>query len=452
MKNVLFILVASLLLTGCAGQAKREVPPEDSALVALLDAVDECREDGDAEKRYELYSLISEEYENKNLSEQQMHYQRLMLDEALQMPDADSKRRDMLVAEAHQRIATAHMVNDELDSAASEAWMAYELAPSDTVEFRAQLLLLLCQICLQGEQADSARRYLDMAASAYSDVKETELYHISEAYVLFDEGKVDEMDAVVAECMKNGSINAKAELTRLLMIANKDKERWQDAFADAERLITLTDSISKMESSESMVSIHKLQHEQQMERNRAERATERATLYLIIIIVLILLLAASIAGLLYRKKAIVAHTKELEAMRLSEEAQASEEMVREENIQLQKLYYEHLYAIILPILNANRGKTGHIDLSESSWDLIEKNTDMVLPGFTTKLRRNHPTLTSEDVRFCCMIMMRVPNAVLADVYGIAASSVAVRKQRMKKKLDSDVHEQTIENYLNQYMV
>ena len=139
-------------------------------------------------------------------------------------------------------------------------------------------------------------------------------------------------------------------------------------------------------------------------------------------------------------------------MRLSEAAQVNENLVREENIKLQRLYYEHLYAIILPILNTHRGKSGHINLEESSWELIEKNTDMVLPGFTSRLRKQHPTLTTEDVRFCCLLMMRVPNALLADVYGIAPASVAVRKQRMKKKLDSDIQNQTIEDYLNQYMI
>ena len=136
----------------------------------------------------------------------------------------------------------------------------------------------------------------------------------------------------------------------------------------------------------------------------------------------------------------------------SEEAVASENLVREENMRLQRLYYEHLYAIILPILNANRGKSGHINLEESSWELIERNTDMVLPGFSARLRRRHPGLTTEDVRFCCLVMMRVPNVLLADVYGIAPSSVAVRKQRMKKKLESEVENQTIENYLNQYVL
>ena len=200
-----------------------------------------------------------------------------------------------------------------------------------------------------------------------------------------------------------------------------------------------------------MARIHVLQHEQQMANMRAEQEAERVQMLTVVVIILLLLLAAAIAGLTYRRKARIAHARELEAMRLSEVAQENENMVREENIKLQQLYYEHLFAIILPILNANRGKSGHINLEESSWELIEKNTDMVLPGFTTRLRRQHPTLTTEDVRFCCLLMMRVPNSLLADVYGIASSSVAVRKQRMKKKLDSDVQNQTIENYLHQYV-
>ncbi len=76
---------------------------------------------------------------------------------------------------------------------------------------------------------------------------------------------------------------------------------------------------------------------------------------------------------------------------------------------------ERKYAIILPILNAHRGKTGHINLEESSWKLIEENTDMVLPNFTTKLRRSHPSLSNEDVRFCCMIMRQVRRTYPTDV-------------------------------------
>ena len=109
-----------------------------------------------------------------------------------------------------------------------------------------------------------------------------------------------------------------------------------------------------------------------------------------------------------------------------------------------------IWKIILPILNAERTKTGYIDLKEKSWRLIETNTDLVLPHFTTKLRKNHPTLGDEDVRFCCLVAMQVPNPIIANVYGIAPSSVSVRKQRMKKKLDEGVINETLESYLYKY--
>ena len=74
----------------------------------------------------------------------------------------------------------------------------------------------------------------------------------------------------------------------------------------------------------------------------------------------------------------------------------------------------------------------------------------MLPRFTRQLRRNHASLTDEDVRFCCLVAMRVPNPVMATIYGIAPSSVAVRKQRMKKKLDECVVNETLETYLSKY--
>ena len=122
------------------------------------------------------------------------------------------------------------------------------------------------------------------------------------------------------------------------------------------------------------------------------------------------------------------------------------------NQDLQKRYYDHLYAILLPILNAERTKTGYIDLNEKSWKLIEENTDLVLPHFTRMLRKNHPSLGDDDIRFCCLVAMQVPNPVIANVYGIAPSSVSVRKQRMKKKLDEGIVNETLENYLSKYSI
>lgn len=417
----------------------------DSALALLLNAVDYCS-GCEPELRYDTYKYISEMYEKKNLYEPQQKFQLLMAEVARELNDRQKE------AEACLRMSVTYVVMGSLDDALLNAKNAYILAVADSLDFKANCLLMQTQVFLQNEMTDSATHYLTEAKRICPSISKSEMYRLSDAYILLAMGQYENLEQKTNEYKRDGSVFLCAELTRLQMSLHEDKGNWQKAYEDAETLMLLSDSISCMEASKSMARIHELQHEQQMHRNRAEREAERSSLYLIIIVVLVLLLTTCVLVLVFRKKAIVAHANELEAMRIADESQANEAIVKEENIQLQKLYYEHLYAIILPILNAHRGKTGHINLEESSWKLIEENTDMVLPNFTTKLRRNHPSLSNEDVRFCCMIMMRVPNAVLADVYGIATSSVAIRKQRMKKKLDADIHEQTIENYLGQYII
>lgn len=416
----------------------------DSALALILNAVDYSH-GCEPQLRYDVYKTISEMYEAKNLCDHQQKYQRLM---AVAAHEMDDKQKE---AEAFLRISMTDMTMGELNKSFSDAKKACELAHADSLEFKANCQLVQTQVFLQKEMSDSADFLLKAAKQIYPQIVKGDMYRLSEAYVLSamnDNGKIE---AIINEYKADGSVFLCAELTRLLMSSHESQGNWKKAYHDATELLQLTDSISQKEASESMVRIHELQHEQQMERNRAERESERATLYLMMTVILFLLLIASLTVFFFRKKAIVAHAHELEALQLADDRMASEAIVKEENQQLHKLYYEHLYAIILPILNANRGKAGGINLKEHSWKLIEENTDMVLPGFSSKLRRKHPSLSTEDVRFCCLVSMRVPNSVIADVYGIAASSVSTRKHRMKKKLDADMHEQTIEEYLGQYI-
>lgn len=426
------------------GRALLRADEADSALSILLDAVDYSHGCTDRAVRFDLYGLVAAQYERKNLSARQQHFQRMMLNEA------EAVRSDSKQSEAHWRIATTSMVMGQLDGAATEAKLAYELAAPDTLDYRAETLLLLCQIYLQEERMDSAAHYLLEAERVYPKVTGTDLYRLSHAYVASGEGKREEALQLIGEYAPQSDLYTRAELLRLKASLHKKAGRWPEATEAGEQLLALTDSISAEEASASTARIHKLQHERRVAQMQQEQQAQRSTFLVVIIIVLALLLAACIVALVLRRRVRIAHARELEALQLAEAAQAEEAQLREEHVQMQALYYENLYAIIRPILDARRGKTGHIDLEEKSWALIERHTDRVMPGFTAKLRQNNPSLSQEDVRFCCLIMMRVPNAILADVYGISPSSVAMRKQRMKKKFDDFVQEQTLENYLNQF--
>lgn len=398
------------------------------------------------EDKFELYARMSGMYEEKNLTEQQQEVQSLMLEEAL--ADGNSAR----IAEAYQRKGAASMVDGDNEQAIEAFRKACQYTPADSTSFHAQSLLMLCQVFLQVEQHDSADYYLQSASTVCPDIRDTDLYRLSKAYVLSNIGTAQQILDTVACYLPQSDLYTQAELYRLQAGQYELLSDWRNAYLSVQNLQMLTDSIRGMEASESMAQIHSLHHESMMEQARSRMLSQRLRYGSIIAVIVVALLVACILIMLFHRRAKVSHQKELEAMQLAEAAQADAEQYRAENVQMHRLYYEHLYAILLPILNACRSKTGKINLEETEWNLIEQNTDSVIPGFSKKLIRNHPTLTKDDIRFCCLIMMRVPNAVMADIYGIASSSVSVRKQRMKSKLESDMQEQTLENYLNQYML
>ena len=329
MKKLFFIALITLFV-GCIKVNEAPLDQEDAALVTLLDQVDQCQTTGDREKCYNLYSQIAAEYEKKNLTELQKQYQQKMLNEAEAITKDSKRRGHMLMAEALQQLATAHMVEGQLDSASIEAHQAYQLAPSDTLDFRAQTLLLLAQIHLMAEEGDSVEHYIMEAKRIYPKVVHTDLYRITHAYGLGLQQRNEDLMAVLPSYIAESGIHGQAELTRLLMYRLQEANRWQEAYDEAINLMDITDSIARTETSENLARIHALQHERQMEFQRAERKAEQARLYVIIIVVLLLLLATAVAGLFYRRKARIAHARELEAMRLSEAAQTHENLVRED--------------------------------------------------------------------------------------------------------------------------
>ncbi len=303
----LFPIVLFMIFVSCVRVNNASQTGEDSVLVTLLNELDECQETGNREKCFNLYSQIAAEYEKKNFTNLQKHYQQKMLSEAEAISNKNNRRGHTLMAEALQQLATAYMVEGNLDSALIEAHQAYQLAPKDTLDFRAQTLLLLAQIHLMAEDGDSVLHYISEAERIYPKVVHTDLYRITHAYGLDLQNKKEELTTILPSYIAESGIHGQAELTRLLMYCHEESRQWQSAYDDAINLMDLSDSIAGTETSENMARIHALQHERQTEAQRVEREAEKARLFVIIIAVLLLLLAASAAGLFYRRKARIAY-------------------------------------------------------------------------------------------------------------------------------------------------
>ena len=420
----------------------------DSAMAVLLvvaDNVDQC---SDQQLRMNFHGLMAEIYEQKNLFELQERSLWKKLDAAKGLGNLFE------MAETHFALGVSSYSQDKQTEAKQHLRQAYELAVPDSGEFRARCMLMLGQVFLQTEEDDSIKQILEKAQKDWPNITHDELYHLTEVYMLSNLGESQAAEVKLHEYLQTDTDYARVELLRLLMDIHKKNQQSAKALDDAKQLIDLSDSLSEQEASQSTAKIHQLRHEEKMKLAAAEqqalKATARSRQYLMLALLTFVVAAATIAVIILRKRTKEARQAEIEALRLAEAAQSNEAEVMAQNEELQRRYYEHLYAILLPILNAKRTSSGHIDLNEKSWRLIEENTELVLPDFARKLRRNHPSLTDEDVRFCCLVAMRVPNPVIANIYAIASSSVAMRKQRMKKKLDESLENMTLENYLNKY--
>ena len=421
---------------------------EDSALAVMLIAADLVPGCHDQEACYRLYQALAKAYERKNLFDLQEGSLLHQLDVARTMGDA-GKTATTLFA-----LGVSRYAQEDDEQALLYLEKAYWKCPADSAKLRAKSQLMRCQVFLQTEETDSVVAALQRAHTDFPPIVQEEIFHLSEAYMLNIAGRASEAEGKIRQYLETDSIHARIELLGLLMNIHEQQGKPKAALDDAKRLMVLNDSVAQREASASTANIHRLQHEEQMKLAAAKeqmfKERGRARMWSLLALLTIVVSASVVAIVAFRRKVVAARQAELEALRLAEDAQSSEAETRALNEDLQKRYYEHLYAILLPILNAKRKSNGHIDLNERSWQLIEENTDLVLPRFTRQLRMNHPSLSDEDVRFCCLVAMKVPNAVIANIYGIASSSVAMRKQRMKRKLDESIVNEPLETYLSHY--
>ena len=422
----------------------------DSALALWLQAADYSVSARDLTIEYEVCDHLARLYEQKNMFEMQSQYLKRML---LAAQKSEETGR---VAYTYYIIGVSEFTQNNFGNAQTHLQRAFAMAPSDSSMLRARCQLMLGQVFLQTDDDAALGSALAQAEAENESITDDELFHLSRAYLLYYQNQPREAESYASACMATDGNYNKIELLRLLSAMHEEAGQTQTALAETRRMLILTDSVRMQEASATTARIHRLQHEGQMQLEAQKReALSRQLSSRTWIMGLSVLLAVAVGiliAMMQRRRLQRAREAEEEARRMAEEALSRETEVKAMNEDLQRRYYEHLYAIILPILNAQRTKNGHIDLNEEDWALIEENTNMVLPNFTDQLRRSCPSLTDEDVRFCCLVMMKVPNPVIGNIFGISPSSVSMRKQRTKKKMDDEMAMETLEACLSKYTV
>ncbi len=80
---------------------------------------------------------------------------------------------------------------------------------------------------------------------------------------------------------------------------------------------------------------------------------------------------------------------------------------------------------------------------ESHWQSFKLHFESVHPDFFERLENEFPDLTMKDLKICAFLKMKMDNAEMAQIIGIAKSSIQQTKRRIKKKMNlgpyADLH-------------
>jgi hypothetical protein len=89
----------------------------------------------------------------------------------------------------------------------------------------------------------------------------------------------------------------------------------------------------------------------------------------------------------------------------------------------------------LPSLNGeehnHHNKQGKIKITNNDWQELINSIRDVYPEFLQKLKQLAPTLSDDDVRFCCLLKINVNMQDLSDIYCVSKAAITKRKYRLK---------------------
>ncbi|MBK5720176.1 tetratricopeptide repeat protein [Dysgonomonas sp. Marseille-P4677] len=93
-------------------------------------------------------------------------------------------------------------------------------------------------------------------------------------------------------------------------------------------------------------------------------------------------------------------------------------------------------------------------VKDEQWPSIINTINVLYNNYAVRLQTEYPTLTEEDIRYCCLIELRLSISIIGTLMAVSATSVSKRKQRIKEKMTKInsklFSEQSLENYLWNY--
>lgn len=356
----------------------------------------------------------------------------------------------LLLSKAYKTEAMLHREHKRYEEALVSFNKACGYAPFDKRKWKAEMLMEKARTQLSLDKLEQALTTLDKAiATDSADVPQA--YRAKVCIKYFMSPNPDSHGKflnIVQQMPLMEKMNAYRNAAHWLQLHGMSEE----ALACMKKYTDLRDSLDMNRKDIFLERARMLQDFKRQQERVAEAENERTSDWmlfyrLLALFALSLLLLFAFYHNMKRKKSrleIGIQQEKKENYRLMLKQQQTEmQLLREkeakEKMEIDQLsqkveYFKRLNAITVPILMNTRNRTGALHLTEEDWETVVNNTNACFDNFTSRLKAQHPTLTDEEIRFCCLIKMELPLSLLAEIYHIAKGSISRKKMRLKEKM------------------
>lgn len=429
----------------CKAHLDRRLYRLDDAMQSFLKALLFLQGSGNDEQFYRVNTwlgvvcLNQEEYSGK------VRYSKEALKAALRLGNPFYKNLALC------DIATGYYFRDELDSALHYAQAAYDAALADSLP--RQLVYVytdLGSIYAKRGEHERALEYINKSIElrpATDSLAIQGLYSIK-VDLFRNLGQYDSAYHYFRLAAASPNLGTQADACNAMAKVYHQMGRASDAYSLLLRYTELVDTLRKQRHTEEAIALQELyQHEQLSVENlywRSQVAERQSKVYWMTSVSLLLLWIASGVYAIYRRnhrrllmqqRQLASQQEELHLQRkISSENRRRMVELEKKEAKLKETFFRRLSQRV--VQEIERG--GNIILSDEDWDDIVQNADVIFDGFTKRLQQQYPNLNKDDLRYCCMVKMKLSQSEMSQIMHLEKDSVKKRLKRIRvEKMGAD---------------
>jgi len=442
----------SLYLKGCIYD---EAHREDEALPLLLQASEEIAQITDYRLGHLNEAEIGIMYERRRLFDEAYQHLNKALDYALQLGDST------YIASSYRYLARIPDLQGDYDEAVSLYKKGIEFTSANSIE-KSRLYSELASVFQHIKNYHAALSQLSLALEIEKANNNKE---VAEIYLVFgriyhDIGKNDSALYYLDLAKGTSNIYASRGVYRLLRNISRETQDYERADVYADQLITVLDSIQKVERAQALLEIQNKYDEQVLiNKNnllqlRYDRIVRNALIGLLVVVIIASIIIYRYQFRIHRKEEeltlLINENNRLISMNQTQIAQLQEKInerqgIEEERDSLQRalkvmnddhhgrnlFFTDQIVSLVSEFKNLKKTPR---TLTETEISQLIQNVNLHFDSYSVRLKKMVPMLTDGDIELCSLIKLGFSIKDISVILNIDSSSVSTRRYRMQKRI------------------